>query len=241
MRSPAPVPRSRARRSPVPRRLLLGAALAALVVAAVLIAVSAVGGGGGSAPPPTAAPHPLGSLAAIPQQGARLGRADAPVQITEWGDLQCPFCAEASRALVPAIVRRWVRPGAATITFRTLAFIGPDSLTGALAAQAAARQDRLWPLVEALYARQGAENSGWLTTEAVVAAAAGIPGLDTGALRREAGSAAAGAGLARDQAAAQAAGVRSTPTLLVVGPRGRRVLEGAVPVAAVAAAIRAVR
>jgi protein-disulfide isomerase len=241
-RSLVATPRPIGRRSPIPRRPFLAAALAALLVTAALIAVSAVGGrAGGPSPPPAAAADPLGSLAGIAQQGARLGPADAPVRITEWGDLQCPFCAEAARTLDPGILRRWVRPGTANLTFRTLAFIGPDSLTGALGAQAAALQNRLWPLVESLYARQGAENSGWLTQGAVLAAAAGVPGLDRAALRRDMGSARAQAALGRDRAAADMQGVHSTPHFLIAGPRGHRALEGVVPLSAVAAAIRAVR
>src|SRR5581483_6561706 len=115
--------------------------LAAAAAVAVLVLVSAGGGpgpAGRTASAAVAAPSLRGAaevrreLAGLAQAGGRLGRPGAPVRVTEFVDLQCPACALASREVVPEIVRGWVRPGVATLTLRPLAFIGPDSLRGAL-------------------------------------------------------------------------------------------------------------
>jgi protein-disulfide isomerase len=164
------------------------------------------------------------ALAALPQSGARLGRADAPVRIVEWADLQCPPCARSSRELVPQVVDRWVRPGRASLTLRTLTGIGPDSELGALGAHAAARQDRLWPFVGMLYVAQGAENSGWLTPYALRRAADGIPGLDLRRFEADLGSPATRAAVRDDRLAG--ASISTTPSFVVHGPRGTAVIAG---------------
>lgn len=51
------------------------------------------------------------------------------------------------------------------IVFRGLAFIGPESERALRVTLAAGRQNRLWDVLEALYHRQGTENSGWVTDQ----------------------------------------------------------------------------
>jgi len=43
-----------------------------------------------------------------------------------------------------------------------MAFLGPESEKGLAAALAAGRQDKLWHVVDLLYANQGPENGGWI-------------------------------------------------------------------------------
>jgi protein-disulfide isomerase len=204
-------------------------AWAAIGAALAVLALALLAGGG----PAGAAP------ARIPEDGPRLGRATAPVEIREYADLQCPFCRDAALRTVPGVVRDLVAAGRVRLVFRPLAFIGPDSLRGARAAVAAGRQDRLWPLVERLYRAQGAENSGWLS-EARLRSAARAAGLDLARFDRDRRSPAALAALRAAQREAQAAGVRATPTWVVRGPRGTRTLEGVPTPAQVARAVRAV-
>ena len=72
--------------------------------------------------------------------------------VTEYVDLQCPICAEASRATLPGVVRDYVRTGKVKLQARTLHFIGPDSVRAARVAAGAERQGGLWPFLEAFYA-----------------------------------------------------------------------------------------
>ena len=137
----------------------LGAVAAA---AAVLVAGAiAVSSRGGAKPEPPASTSSL--LAGIPERGGVLGDPEAPLTVTEYVDLQCPVCAEAARSTLPALIRDQVRTGKVKLAVRTLHFLGPDSERAARVAAGAERQGRLWAFLEAFYARQGTENSGYVT------------------------------------------------------------------------------
>jgi protein-disulfide isomerase len=204
----------------------LGAVLlVAAVAVGVAIAVSSGGdprssapqGSRGTAGPPGAPATAL--LAGIPEAGPNLGRPAAPVRVLEFADLQCPFCADAARSQVPALIRRHVRPGRVRMEFETLAFIGPDSEKAARFVEAAGLQDRLWNAVELLYAEQGRENSGWVTDELLRRVGTAIPGLDVRRALRDMDSPAVVARLRAADALARRHRVQSTPTFLV-GRRG---------------------
>lgn len=101
----------------------------------------------------------------IPQDGSFLGKPDAPYTLVEFADLQCPFCAQFDRDVLPAVIERFVRPGRLRIELRPIAFLGPDSATGAAATLAAGEQDRMWQFADLWYRNQGPENSGYATPE----------------------------------------------------------------------------
>jgi protein-disulfide isomerase len=219
--------------------------VAALAVVGVLVGLS-VSGGGGSGGSSSATGLLAGAaevnreFAGLPQDGARVGRASAPVAITEYADLQCPFCAELATETIPAVIDRWVRPGTARLTFRTFNVIGPDSTTGARGAQAAALQNRLWPFVDLVYRNQGRENDGWLTNAFMVRVARQVRGLDVARFTDDLDSSAVAAAVAADQAAGERE-VQATPHLVIAGPGGTRVLEGFQTPEAIDATIESVR
>ena len=169
-------------------RVLIGAAavIAAVVIAGIVIAV--VGGGTSSAI--DKAPE-VGSLAdaipgaarieallaGIPQDGATLGRASAPVTVEEYVDVQCPYCRIAETEILPTVIRKYVRTGKVKVVLRMWAFIGADSTKGQAAVIAAGRQGKAYNMLELLFSQQGAENTGWLSDDVLVGAASSIPGL----------------------------------------------------------------
>ena len=118
--------------------------------------------------------------AGIPQDGDLLGRRDAPVTLEQFGDLQCAYCRDYARDVLPVVLRDYVRRGKVRLVFRNLAFLGPDSERAARMAQAAARQDRLWQFVDRFYASQRAENSGYVTGAFLRDIGGQVPGLDVG-------------------------------------------------------------
>jgi protein-disulfide isomerase len=225
------------------RRLTrLGAVLAAAaIVVAVLVSISASGSGSGSkgasrtSSPVTGASATGALLAGIPQKGLVLGDAEAPVRVVEFADLQCPFCRDYTLSTMPDIVKRYVRPGDVRMEFRSLAFIGADSVRAARVAQAAAQQDKLWNFVDLAYRNQGKENSGWATDALLRRLAGAVPGLDADrAFAARDGAAVTGA-LKAAETLATASGVQSTPTFLV----GRGSSLKAVDAAGLEAAIKA--
>jgi protein-disulfide isomerase len=149
----------------------------------------------------------------IPQDGFTLGRKDAPVTVVEFVDMQCPFCAQFATRQLDDIVRKYVRTGRVKMELRTLAFIGPDSVRAGQAVGAAAEHDKAWDFAHAFFARQGHENSGYLTDDFLDEISAAVPGLDAQSIR----SADDGQGIALAQREAQAAKVESTPSFLVNG------------------------
>jgi protein-disulfide isomerase len=202
------------------RRLtLLGAsALAAAAVVAVLIAVSQGGGddaGNGSSGGRLAGTAEATKLfAGIPQSGATLGSPDAPVRMVEFVDLQCPFCAEYTRNVLPTLVTRYVRTGKLRIEMRPLTFIGDDSVTAAAAATAAAKQNRMWQFVDLFYLNQGTENSGYVTP-AFLRRVARSAGVDAGPVLSASAAGDGGALVDQAQREASRAGINSTPSFLV--------------------------
>jgi protein-disulfide isomerase len=189
-----------------------GAAVLALATVAALIAISQAGIEDQRAPTPTAMLKSdlAQRFADIPQRGDTLGEPDAPVTLVEFADLQCPFCAQYDRDVLPTIIDRYVRAGSIKLVFRPLRFLGPDSEQAAAAVGAAAGENRMWQFVDAFYHRQGEENSGYVTDDFMRDLARAIPGLDANAL------------LAGDDALARLAeseantyGIESTPSFLV--------------------------
>lgn len=197
------------------------AGVVATLAAAVLVGVSVMSGSEKeSAPAPTTvldSTETTQLLRGIPQEGNALGRADAPVTLVNYSDLQCPFCAEWSRRALPDLVREYVRTGKVRMEFRGLAFLGPESDTGLRAALAAGEQGKLWHVIDLLFRNQGPENSGWLTDDTLRQVGASIEGLDVQQMldRRPAMT----PKMQEAQAAATASGINGTPSF-EVGPTG---------------------
>ena len=117
------------------------------------------------------------ALEGIPQEGVFLGEDGAPV-VTEFVDLQCPFCAEFSTNAFNDVVEQHVRPGDVLYELRVISFLGEDSGVAAEMAAAAALQNRLYEFTETFYLNQGEENSGYVTEEFLAEIAEKTPGLD---------------------------------------------------------------
>ena len=164
---------------------ILGIA-AFLVVIGVVVAVVALnsgsddssGNGGGDGQE---------QLAGLAQSGNLLGDPKAPVTLVEFGDLQCPVCKQYADEILPDVITGPVKEGTANFEFENWAILGPDSSLAARAAIAAGEQDKMWSFLEAFYANQGVENSGYVTDEFLtdIAEKAGIPDIDKWNVDRE--------------------------------------------------------
>ena len=194
---------------------LVGIVAVAAVAVVIAVAVSSSGGAPEN-PPDTGGAEAAALFRGIPERSGVLGDPDAPLTLTEFVDLQCPFCAQAAASTLPTIVDDYVRSGKVKLEARTLHFIGPDSTVAAQVAAGAQRQGRLWPFLEVFYANQGQENSGYVTDAFLrrVATAAGVDGDEALA---QADGAFAQRRLDRANAEAGQLGVESTPTLVVSG------------------------
>lgn len=153
------------------------------------------------------------------------GSPTAPLVLVNFSDFGCPYCARFSLATYPAIERDYVKTG--KVFFKYVPFVMgmfPNGGQAARAAECAAEQGRFWPMHDHLYADQ----RGWKGTRAPYERFQGVArtiGLDADRFD---------ACYAKDEvhprtrqanAAAEALGVRVTPSFLV-GDRG---IEGALP------------
>ena len=209
--------------------------LAVVAVVAVGIAV-AVGGGGDDEP--SAVAEARGLFEEIPAEGMAIGASDAPATLEEFIDPQCPFCAQFSRDVLPTLVEDYVRPGRLRLLLRPLAFLGEDSVKAARALAAAGEQDKAWPLMEAIYANQGAENSGYVTDQFLRGVTTQVEGLDPAAIVEAANSRSAAPVLLEADQRATEFRRDSTPSfLLTVGNERTRPLESNLEVGAFTAAL----
>jgi protein-disulfide isomerase len=184
----------------------------AVAAAAALVVVALIARSDSGSP---ATETPVVDLSGIQQDGRVLGSPDATVTLIEWADPQCPACRTYTEEFFPTVVDEYVRPGDVNTEFRGFPFIGDDSVKAYRFLLAAAEQDKLWDLQEALYRNQGGENAGWVTDELIRDLGAEIDGLDVDQLfvdaeREDIVAEANGA-----EAAGQAAGIPGTPTLQV--------------------------
>jgi protein-disulfide isomerase len=229
-RTPAPPPvRSTGGRRASPKVLAAGAAVIALAAVAAALAF-ALSGGSSSSPATTSgttlpdAASAVSMFKAIPQSGNVLGKADAPVTMVEYIDLQCPICQRFETEVMPTIVPRFIKTGKVRVVARPIAFIGPDSVRGRLAALAAARQNKFYEFTQLAYFNQGSENSGWLSDDFVRAAYASIPGLNEAAAEKARTESTISDEASRYDSQADADNVRGTPTILV-GKTGGKLTE----------------
>jgi protein-disulfide isomerase len=199
------------------RMLQLGGALvAAAVIVVVAIAISS----GGSSTKTSAKGPVQGAsqtselLNGIPQKGVTLGNPKAPVTLTEFADLQCPFCRDYTLKTFPTIVAKYVRTGKVKMVFRNYAFISEDSLTAARAAEAAGKQNKLWNFIDVFYNNQGTERSGYVTDSFLTKIANGA-GVNAQKMLADRQNPTVDQAIAEAQQVAQQAGVNSTPTFLI--------------------------
>jgi protein-disulfide isomerase len=130
-----------------------------LLVVAVVAGIAIQSARSQSQAPQAAPAHALGR-----NGGEVLGSPSAPVLVEEYGDFQCPSCAQWERTVGPT-VRRLVDQGRIRFEYHPIAFIGPESLAAANAAVCAGDQGKFWAYHDLLFAQQAPENSGALTTD----------------------------------------------------------------------------
>lgn len=157
-----------------------------------------------------------------------LGDPAAPVTITEYGDLECPYCRSAE-----PVLRRLVEEsdGGVRLVWRhfPLFQVHPHALIAALAAEAAAELGLFWEMQRLLFAQQDR------LTEPDLRAAGVRLGLDPAVVAGEGAQRFADL-VEADYVGGLGLGVRGTPTLLVQGERYAGPVELPALRAAVAAA-----
>jgi len=215
--------------------MVAAAVVAAAVVIVVVILVTGSGSGAGVSHVPTTkrqaqsvASQVALLLAGIPQSGTRLGSARAPVTMTYYGDLECPYCAAFTvQGGFSQLVAADVRTGRVKVVYRSLCTATCNDsgsglfVTQQVAAYAAGEQHRFWQYAELFYREQGQEGSGYVTQSYLTGLARQVPGLKLARWRVYLKDPVLVSQLQADAADGARDKARSTPTLVISGPRGR--------------------
>lgn len=199
-------------------QLASAAVFLAIVAVAILIVVSASDGSGGDTKLEGKA-EVAGALAEIPQEGMVIGDPKAPVELIEFGDLQCPTCKAYSEEILPPIIESQVKKGEVKIDFRNLTIIGEESIPAGAAALAAGNQGRGWNYIELFYRNQGEENSGYADSAFLKAIAKGAGVKDLAKWQEERQKLVPE--VEKTTAEAHGLGFSGTPSFAVRGPKSK--------------------
>jgi protein-disulfide isomerase len=197
--------------SPRNRNLIIALAAATAILVALVVGALVLSGGDSSGPTDASASS---FLDGIPQEGVVLGEEAAEVTLIQFEDPQCPVCKQFQDEGFADIVSEYVKPGKITIRYAGLAFLGDDSQKALLHVLAAGRQNKAFQFSEELYARQGGENTGWVTDDLLADIAADL-GLDHDQLMKDAGGTEVSQEAAAMAAEATTLGVQGTPWFFV--------------------------
>jgi protein-disulfide isomerase len=192
-------------------RTIIIVGVVAAVVAALAIGAVVLSGGNSSSDTNGAASS---FLDGIPQTGAILGSPDAKVELLQFEDPQCPICMRYQEDGWSQIVSEYVKTNKIKVRYAGLAFIGPDSEKALKYILAAGKQNKLFQYSEELYARQGTENSGWVT-DSLLEDVSNDLGLDHAKLAKDAASAEVATEMAAMNAEAQKLSVQGTPSFFI--------------------------
>jgi|RhiMethySRZTD1v2_1073278.scaffolds.fasta_scaffold472793_2 protein-disulfide isomerase len=158
-----------------------------------------------------------------------LGRADAPLTLVEFTDLECPYCRAFHVGTFEQLKREYIETGKLRFVSRDFPLdFHPNARPAALAVRCAGEQGKFWEM------RHGVTLNAAALSREVYDRLAGELGLDAGRFAACIAADQYRAAIDRDVADALAAGVSGTPTF-VLGPttpgtsvEGQR-LVGALP------------
>lgn len=197
------------------KQLVAGAVFLVLAVVLVLIVVNSSSDGGGDTNLEGVS-EVSRELQGIPQQEMVIGDPNAPVELVEFGDLQCPVCAGYAEEILPPIIENQVERGEVKIDFRNFTIVGQQSVDAGAAALAAGAQGRGWNFIELFYRNQGLENSGFADDAFLEAVAEGAGVKDIGKWNDDRDKFTAE--VEATSAEAQQLGLEGTPTFAIRGP-----------------------
>ena len=233
--------RARAEKARRDRRLRTvgGIVVGAIIVVAALVIINSGGKKGGikTGTEATATANAVDQMfAGIPQSGATLGNANAPVTMTYFGDYECPVCqAFTLQGGFPQLVQNEVRQGKVKVVYKsfcTATCNGPNPSvfpTQQVAGLAAGKQNKFWQYTELFYREQGQEDTGYVNEAYLTALARQITGLNLATWQSDRNDSTLTAQVSSDQTDAKNIGVSGTPTLIFQGPKGQAAPNAAVP------------
>ncbi len=189
---------------------------------ALLFILAAAGGAGiwYSLNAPKPAPITLAAGTALPKsEGYLRGDPNAPVTIIEFGDFECPACAQFTSITEPDMRTRIIDAGLANFRFYDYPLpMHQNTIAASLAASCAADQGKFWEMHDALFAGQFDWNTQTTTNpRKVFDSYAKTLGLDVAAYTQCFDSQKNLPRIGAHKAEGEKIGVPSTPTFVIGG------------------------
>lgn len=173
--------------------------------------------------------------------GNSMGDPDAPIQMVEFGDFQCPYCERFAMQTEPSLVENYINTGKVYFTFRSAGNwvsknIGQgrtESQDAAAAAYCAGDQGKFWEMHDSLFANnRDVEDQGSFSSSRLAGMAESL-GLDMTEFRSCYDSGKYADQVQQDYQDAIAAGVQGTPSFIIIytanGETQTFPIEGAQP------------
>jgi protein-disulfide isomerase len=178
----------------------------------------------------------------VPQEGERLGSADAPVSIQVFADMQCGSCREDFLGTIPALANQYARPGDAKLLIRHYSVAQNPLELGFFGAEAAAEQGYGWQYTYLFFRNQDEAERFGVGEEFMDSLAGAIGNLNVPEWEEylEDNSGSGGAietKLEGYDALGTDLGIRTRPAMIVSGPDGTRTLQDGPSLATIERAI----
>ncbi len=182
----------------------------------------------------------------IPQEGDRLGSADAPVSVQVFNDMQCSSCRADFLETIPALTERYARPGDAKLLMRHYSVAENPLELGFYGAEAAAEQGYGWQYTYLFFRNQAEAERFGVGDELLASLAGSIGELDVPEWKDLLEAELGGDGpitrrLESYEKLGVELGIRTRQAVIVSGPGGTRTLQDGPSLARIEAAIEAVR
>lgn len=181
----------------------------------------------------------------IPQEGDRLGSADAAVTVQVFNDLQCGNCRDDFLTTIPALAEDYARPGTAKLLMRHYSIAENPLELGFFGAEAAAEQGYGWQYTYLFFRNQSEARRFGVDGELMASLAGSIGELDVPEWQQDLDSRGGSDGaisrtLEGYEELGRDLGIRAGQALIVSGPGGTRTLQEGPSLAQIERAIAAV-
>lgn len=144
-----------------------------------------------------------------------MGQDSAPIEIIEFSDYRCYYCAKFHQETLPKIKEEYIDSGKVKYIHRDAAFMGENSRLAAMAVECAEDEGKKWDLQEVFFADTLAKKSVMNADD--LKRLAGQAGVKTREWQTCFDEEKYGEEVDKDTADAKAAGVSGTPTFFING------------------------
>jgi len=171
-----------------------------------------------------------GLFGGVPQEGDRVGSADAPVSIQVFNDVQCSSCRGAFLAAIPTLVEDYVRPGDVKLLMRHYSAARNALELGFFGAEAAARHGYGWQYVYLFFRNQDEAERLGIDEELMASLAGSVGELEVTEWKQTLDDEGGAGGPIAEQLEGYEElgtelGIRARGAMIVSGPGGTRTLQ----------------